>query len=222
MITKRWIRRRVLSGLVAALSLCLVAPRTLAGQGTAPGSKDKADDAAGFKEFSERVQKYLKLQRTVEAGLPTLKSTDLPEMITAHQQALARKIREARPRAEPGDIFTPAAREAFRHASQAALGGPRSAHSRAYMQPGAPSPGMRLEVNSIYPDDEPTTAFPPELLAVFPALPVEVAYRIVGRTLIVIDVKSRLIVDVARLILPRPRRNWRPPCDVPALSRSFY
>jgi hypothetical protein len=40
------------------------------------------------------------------------------------------------------------------------------------------------------------------LLAAYPALPVEVAYRIVGRTLVVVDVKSRLVVDLARLVLP--------------------
>jgi hypothetical protein len=189
---------------VAALSLCVLAPWTLAGQVAAPSRKEKADDVPGFKEFSERVQRYVKLQRTVESGLPTLKATDLPEMITAHQQALARKIREARPHAKAGDLFTSAAREAFRHACLAALGGPRSAKSRAYMQPGAPNPGMRLVVNDTYSDSEPTTAFPPELLAALPALPAEVAYRIVGRTLIVVDVKSRLIVDVARFILPPP------------------
>ena len=205
MSTNRWIRCRVMLALGVALSLCVVAPRPLAGQGTAPNSQEKADDAKGFKEFSNRVQGYLKLQRTVEAGLPTLKSTDLPEMITAHQQALARKIREARPHAEAGDIFTPAAREAFRHACLAALGGPRSAMSLAYLQkPGGPNPDMHLAVNSVYSDTEPTTPFPPELLAVFPTLPAEIAYRIVGRTLIVVDVKSRLIVDVARLILPPP------------------
>jgi hypothetical protein len=203
MSTNRWIRCRVMSGLVAALALCVVAPRTLASQGTATNSKGTAD-AAGFKEFSDRVQTYVKMQRTVEASLPTLKATDLPEMITAHQQALARKIRESRPHAEAGDIFTSSAREAFRHASLAALGGPRAAGSRAYMQPGAPNPGMRLAVNGIYPDTEPITAVPPELLAAFPVLPAEVAYRIVDRTLLLIDVKSRLIVDLARLILPPP------------------
>ncbi len=202
MSTKRWIRGRALSGMVAALSLCAVAPWTLAGQGTASSSKEKADDVAAFKEFSERVQTYVKLQRTVEADLPTLKATDLPEMITAHQQALARKIREARPHAAEGDIFTHAAREAFRHAGLAALGGLRSATSRAYMGPDAPDPHMHLAVNDVYPDTEPTTAFPPQLLAAFPPLPAEVAYRIVGRTLILVDVKSRLIVDVARLVLP--------------------
>ncbi len=57
-------------------------------------------------------------------------------------------------------------------------------------------------MNGIYPDTEPITALSPELLAAFPPLPAEVAYRVVGRTLILVDVKSRLIVDVARLILP--------------------
>ncbi len=72
------------------------------------------------------------------------------------------------------------------------------------MQPGEATPGIRLEVNGVYPDVEPITALSPELLASFPALPAEVVYRVVGRTLIVMDVKSRLIVDVARLILPPP------------------
>jgi hypothetical protein len=200
MSTKRWIRCRVVSGLVA-LTLCVGFPRMLAGQGAAP-SKEQADDAAAFKEFSARVQEYVKVQKTVESSLPALKPTDLPEMIAAHQQALARKIREARPHAMPGDIFTPSACEAFRHASRAALQGPHSANSRAYMEPDAPKATMRLAVNGVYPDTEPITALSPALLAAFPPLPVEVAYRIVGRTLIVIDVESRLIVDVARRILP--------------------
>jgi len=92
-------------------------------------------------------------------------------MIAAHQQALARKIREARPRAKSGDIFTSAARDAFRRASRAALGGPRSANSRAYMQPDAPNPRMRLVVNGIYPDTEPITALSPLLLAAFRRCP---------------------------------------------------
>jgi hypothetical protein len=200
MITKRQIRCRGLSALVA-LSLCVVGAPALAGQGLAP-TKEQADDAAAFTGFSARVQAYLKLQKTVESGLPALKSTDVPELITAHQQALARTIQEARPDAKAGDIFTPAVCAAFRRASLAALGGAHSANSRAYMQPDAASSSMRLAVNSVYPDTEPITPFPPALLAAFPALPVEVAYRVVGRTLIVIDVKSRLIVDVAPLILP--------------------
>jgi len=200
MSTGGWIRCRAVPGLVA-LALCVAPVRMFAGQGAAPG-KEQAEDAAAFKEFSARVQAYVQLQKTVRSGLPTLKPTDLPEMIAAHQQALARKIREARPHAKPGDIFTSAACEAFRHASRAVLKGPQSAGSRAYMERGAPTPTMPLAVNGIYPDTEPITALPPALLAAFPPLPVEVAYRIVGRTLIVMDVESRLIVDVARRVLP--------------------
>jgi len=200
MMTKQWIGRRVVPGL-AALALCVVPVRMLAGQGAAP-SKEQADDAAAFTAFSARVQEYVKLQKTVESSLPALKPTDLPEMIAAHQQALARKLREARPNAKPGDIFTPAACEAFRHASRAALQGPRAAGSRAYMERDAPTPTMHLAVNGVYPDTEPITAPSPALLAAFPPLPAEVAYRVVGRTLILIDVESRLIVDVARGVFP--------------------
>jgi hypothetical protein len=200
MSTRRGIRCCWVSGLMV-LCLCVAATRMVAGQGGAP-SKEQADDAAAFKEFSARVQEYVKLQKTIESSLPVLKPTDLPEMIAAHQQALARKIREARPHAEQGDIFTPAVCEAFRHASRAVLEGAHAAGSRAYMERDAPTPTMHLEVNGIYPDAEPITALSPALLAVFPPLPVQVAYRIVGRTLIVIDVESRLIVDVARRVLP--------------------
>lgn len=204
MTTMRNVRGGVVSGLVA-LALCVAAARMAAGQGTARG-QERADDAAAFKEFSARVQAYCTLQKTVESRLPTLKSTDLPEMITAHQQALARRIQEARPHAKPGDIFTPASREAFRHASRAAFDGPYPANSRGYMQPGAPDRRMHMVVNSIYPDTEPVTSLPPALLAAFPPLPVAVAYRVVGRTLILVDVESRLVVDVARGILPRETR----------------
>jgi hypothetical protein len=186
---------------MSVLGLCVAATLTLAGQSAAP-SKEQVEDAAAFKEFSARVQAYVQLQKTIKSGLPTLKPTDLPEMIAAHQQVLARKIREARPHAKPGDLFTPAAREAFRHACRTAFEGPNSAKSLAYMQRGAPNPGMHLEVNGVYPDAEPITTFPPELLAAFPPLPVEVAYRIVGRTLMLVDVESRLVVDIAQRILP--------------------
>jgi hypothetical protein len=158
---------------------------------------------AGFKEFSVRVQEYVKLQKKVESGLPVLKPTDLPEMIAAHQEALARKIREARPHAKPGDIFTPASCEAFRGAARAALGG-RNSGAPVPPDPDAPDPGMRLAVNGTYPDTQPVATLSPALLAAFPPLPAEVAYRVVGRTLILLDVKARLVVDIARLILPPP------------------
>jgi hypothetical protein len=46
-------------------------------------AKEQKENAAGFKEFTDRVQEYVKLHKAVEANLPDLKPTDLPEMITA-------------------------------------------------------------------------------------------------------------------------------------------
>jgi hypothetical protein len=194
-------RTRCGASAVLALVLCIAAPQALAGQGGAPAGR-RADDTAAFKEFSARVQAYIKLQKTVESTLPALKATDVPELITAHQAALARMIREARPEAKAGDIFTPAVCEAFRRASGTTLEGPHLAKSLAYMQADSPTPDMHVAVNGIYPGTEANTPISPELLAAYPPLPVEVAYRIVGRTLILLDLKSRMVVDIARLIIP--------------------
>jgi hypothetical protein len=201
MRTSTWTTFQGICGLLVLL-LC-VAPATAAAQPIVPPA-GAASDKAGFKEFTDRVQTYVSLQKTVESKLPAMTSTELPEMITAHQQALARKLREARPKAKPGDVFTSAAREAFRRAAATTLGGVGAGptKSRAYMHQGEADPLMKLEVNHVYPDGEPITALSPELLAAFPPLPAEVAYRVVGRSLILIDVKSRLIVDIGRTILP--------------------
>lgn len=172
-----------------------------AGQGAGP-PHERAEDEAAFRAFSARLTEYLKLRQDAEASLPPLTPTDVPELIEAHQQAMARKLQAARPRAKAGDLFTAPVLEAFRHASLAALQGPGAASRLAYMQVGAPDPRMVLAVNSLYPATEPITALPPGLLAAFPALPDAVAYRLVGRTLVLVDVKSHLIIDVARLILP--------------------
>ena len=185
--------------LLAALSLA--AAGVLAGQ-EAP-SKEQTDDAAGFKEFTGRVEEYLTLHKTVEKKLPALKSKEeLPEMIAAHQQALARKIREARPQARPGDIFTPAAREAFRHVIRGVFQDPQAATARTAIRQRDRGKVVLLRVNGIYPDAIAETTFPPTLLQKLPALPDELAYRIVGRDLVLVDRRANLVVDLLHEALP--------------------
>lgn len=183
--------------------LFFLAVGALAAQDSVP-NKDQKEDEAGFKEFSDRVQDYIKLQKTIESSLPAMNSTDLPEMIAAHQQALARKIREARPKAKAGDIFTERAREAFRHVIRSAFQGPEGDHVRATMQQGAPVKPLQLKVNGIYPDTAPYTTVPPTLLSAVPKLPEDVAYRIVSRDLVLIDVKSNMVIDLVHEIIPKP------------------
>lgn len=206
-------KRRTAGALSFLLLVAFLAPGwALAsqGQGT-PSNKEQAKgqsedpDAAGFKEFSDRVQAYVQLHKSVEATLPPLKPTDLPEMIAAHQQALAREIREARPHAQRGDIFTSKAREAFRHAIRGAFEGPHAPHARATIRQGDPVKEVHLGVNQVYPKALPYTTVPPTLLLKLPKLPGEVVYRIVGRDLVLLDDKANLVVDLISEVIPIER-----------------
>src|SRR5260370_2613019 len=152
-------------GLVLLAAFTFAAGRLLTAQDTAPtqsaaprlpataaATKEQAEDAAGFKEFTARMGDYLALHKAVDKKLPAMKSKEqLPEMITAHQQALARKIREARPHARSGNIFTPAAREAFPHAIRSAFqeAHTSTAHTVTHHRDNAPQPPLTL--NSLSP-----------------------------------------------------------------------
>ena len=184
------------------MAVLLAAGGAIAGQGAASG-KEQKEDAAGFKEFLDRVQDYVKLHKTVEATLPPLKpKEELPEMISAHQQALARKIRQARLPAERHDIFTKLSREAFRRAIRSTFQGPEADHAIATLQQGAPLKEVHLKVNEVYPDGVPHTTVPPTLLQNLPKLPDELEYCIVGRDLILLDVRANLVVDLLKGIIP--------------------
>ena len=190
-----------------AASFLLVAVLLAAGgalaQQNATSSKEQKEDAAGFKEFLGRVQEYVKLHKTIEETLPPLKDKEeLPEMISAHQQALARKIRQARLHSEHDKIFTKLSREAFRHAIRSTFQGRQAPHALATMKQGSPLTKVRLKVNEVYPDGVSQTTVPPTLLQKLPKLPDELEYRIVGRDLILLDVRANLVVDLLRQVLP--------------------
>jgi hypothetical protein len=175
---------------------------TLSPAQTGVSTEQQSADAAGFKEFSDRVSDYVKLHKSQEVLLPALKPTVSPEAINAHQRALSLKIREARPNAKPGDIFTPAAQKSFQDVIQSAMQGPRGANMDATLKQGAPLPQMTVAINQPYPDGVPYTTVPPTLLLIFPKLPDEVVYRVVLHDLLLMDVKANLVVDVIPGIIP--------------------
>jgi len=184
------------------MAVLLAAGGALARQG-AVSDKSQKEDEAGFKEFMDRVLDYVKLHKTIEVTLPPLKpKEELPEMITAHQQALARKIRQARPHSKRYDIFTNLSHEAFRHAIRSTFQGPQATHALATLQQGSPLKEVHLKVNEVYPDGVPHTTVPPTLLQKLPKLPEELEYRIVGRDLILLDVRANLVVDLLHEVLP--------------------
>jgi hypothetical protein len=165
-------------------------------------AEQQSADAAGFKEFSNRVDDYVKLHKSQEVLLPVLKPTVSPEEINAHQRALSLKIREARPNAKPGDIFTPAAQKSFQDVIRSAMQGPRGANMDATLKQGTPLPQINVAINQPYPDGVAYTTVPPTLLLLLPKLPDEVVYRVVLHDLLLMDVKANLVVDVIPGIIP--------------------
>jgi hypothetical protein len=214
---------QIRSAVLLAVAVCAITPMHVSeGRGskaqdpqkqTPPAQNQPAQapppdlKAPGFQEFSDRVQKYVQLHKSVEATVPKLKATNEPELIVAHQKILARKIKAARAHAKRGDIFTPAAREAFLKAISSEFQGTQAPHAKATMRQGAPLTKVHLHVNEIYPESTPYTSVPPTMLQNLPKLPEEVAYRAVSSDLVLLDVKANLVVDYLPGVIPVEATN---------------
>jgi hypothetical protein len=155
-----------------------------------------------FKPFIARVQAYVKMQKRLEASLPTLKPTKDPAQIVEYQQALARKITDARRGAHQGDIFTHEATERIPKIIRKVFAGPEGRRARKTMQQDTPFKVVTLHVNDAFPDNIPLTTTPPTLMLKLPKLPPELAYRFVGHDLVLKDVKAELVVDLIPNALP--------------------
>lgn len=159
--------------------------------GGLPADPPAIPESPAFREFTERAQAYVKLQKAV----PRLRVTKKPEEIVQRRHALAQKIRESRPNAQPGDIFTPAATVEFRSVIRSVFQGPAGRYVRRTVRQGEPVPERHLTVNSDYPEHLPVTTVPPTLLLRLPQLPPELAYRIIGHYFVLQDIEARVIVD---------------------------
>lgn len=155
---------------------------------------------AAVHAFQQKVAEYVKLHNEAETKVPNLAETSDPAKIAAREVALGRTIRQMRAGARPGDIFIaefqPYLRTLVRRDFAERPRGDRQA--LAEEQPKT----MALEVNMTYPTSIPLATFPGKLLRSLPDLPPELEYRIVGRHVILRDVKANIIVDFVRDALP--------------------
>jgi hypothetical protein len=62
--------------------------------------------------------------------------------------------------------------------------------------------GTKVQVNAEYPDGLPLVTIPPKLLKALPELPEDLEYRLVGRDLILLDVRSGVVVDMLPGVVP--------------------
>jgi hypothetical protein len=152
----------------------------------------------GFDDFTQRVQQYMKLRNS----LPNQKTTKRQEQIVGRRHSLADAIREARPAAKQGDIFTPEVAPEFLKVIRATLHGANAANVRKTIRQGEPVMGVHLAVNGAYPEHLPRTTVPPTLLLRLPRLPDKLAYRIVDHDFVLQDTEARLVVDFIPGALP--------------------
>jgi hypothetical protein len=151
-------------------------------------------------EFHNRIKEYLRIHNQAESKVPNLKRTDDPKEISDREAALAAAIQTLRPGAKIGEIFAPEYQPYFIKIVQDdfAL---RSAADRKAIVDELPK-NMKVDVNTVYPTALPLETFPAALLRKLPDLPPELEYRLVGRSLILRDVKANLIVDILRDVVP--------------------
>lgn len=161
-----------------------------------PAQSRPANDTAPVSTvFAARVRAYVTLQKKLEGSLAAQKSSTEVEQIAGRQDALAASIAAARRDARQGDIFTPDVVGQFHTIIRGAFQGPDAGKMRRTILEGDPEQATVLHVNGVYPEEIPLGTMPPTLLRRLPALPAELAYRVIGRALVLKDVKTNLIVD---------------------------
>lgn len=157
-----------------------------------PAVAQNAGDPAIAKDFQERVTRYLEVHK--KQGIAN-KPSDSPDKLADQKQQAVQKIRESRPAAKQGDIFTPQIAAYFKKQIAATLQGADGAKVRASLRHAEPLPDVHLKVNAKYPQNLPLQSTPPTLLLNLPRMPDVLQYRIVGQTLVLYDVPSNLVVD---------------------------
>jgi hypothetical protein len=134
--------------------------------------------------------------------VPNLKRTDDPVEISAREKKLAEMIMTLRPGAQTGDVFAKEYQPYFIEIIQDDFKN-RSAADRKALVHELPR-GVKVAINTPYPTTIPLITFPAGLLRLLPDLPPELEYRIVGRHLLLRDVKANLIVDALYDVVPIP------------------
>jgi len=147
-------------------------------------------------DFEARVQAYHDLRDKVDEGAARQTKTHDPAKLKAQRQALAANVVKARASAKPGDIFTPEIQPFFKRLLKPAVTEPSPADAKANRNTiKEEDPKVQLKVNTPYPEGEPLSTMPPDVLTQLPKLPSNLEYRFVRKHLILYDARANLIID---------------------------
>jgi ABC-type transporter MlaC component len=154
-----------------------------------------AADKATIKAFQDRIAQYLKVRSAVKAKVPKLAKDSTPEQIQAAENAYVVSLRTARASARQGSLFTPDVAQYIRTTLKRELSTTEKKDVRETVLDKETTIPVTLKVNYPYPDPKEFVEMPAKLLLKLPELPKEVKYRYVGRTLLLLDTDSNLILD---------------------------
>jgi hypothetical protein len=163
---------------------------------TSPVASAQDADSA----LTNALKSYVVLHRSSTNGLAP--PTD-PAAVERRTAVLAARIQAGRKNARPGDILGPAANR-IREAVRTEMAGPHGAAIRSSIDDDNVY-GVRLRVNHRYPPGLPRATMPTPILTKLPALPEQLEFRFLGRSLILIDTQAGLVVDVLYDVLPVAR-----------------
>jgi len=165
----------------------------------AVGDSQGSPSATPLKDFKDGLDKYISIRKSADDHTPPLKKTNDPGEIKAAQDALAQRIRDLRANAKHGDIFTPEIAAYFRRLLNPEV---KEKGTKDSIRDDNPGTIPDLKVNAAYPEKEPLSTVPPNVLMTLPPLPEDIEYRFVGKHLILRDVRANLIIDYIANALP--------------------
>ena len=149
-------------------------------------------------KFVAATRDYAAMHRRLERQLPPIEISSSPDAIRRAVEDMATAVRVARADARQGDFFTPELAPLLRNRINEGLRAHGfsaddvlTAERRDAIDPST----VRLSVNGTFPWVAGSAMFPCVINAL-PPLPPELQYRIVGSTLVLIDVHASLIVDL--------------------------
>jgi hypothetical protein len=176
--------------MAATALVCIVAVSGFAGTSA---RANVPDASAALRTFHERVEAYAALHRQLVPP-PAVSDPDPLAKLLTHQY-LASAIRNARPGADQGNIFTLEVMALFRSRLADSLGEIDGETLLIALNNGMPVPrGLHPTVNEPY---TMSTLFrvPSDVRLGLPAIPAELDYRIAGHDLVLWDIYAGIVVD---------------------------
>ena len=161
---------------------------------------ETSDHRAGA-EFRATISRYVEARRRLERSQPELVIGADAERIVLTRRVTAAALQKSRRAARRGDVFTPAVSVWLRHRIELVL---RRQGEIGTLVASLSDPGSSPEsaaVNAVLSPDV-RAVRQPAFLRDLPELPRELEYRLLGTVLVLLDVDTRVVVDILAGALP--------------------